>query len=252
MAKQRARVAPQAAHRSKTPARVRRGNPILTLGLVGATVVAVLALLAWVLSQSGGSNAAQPTPTAAPAQTADASLPDYSAATPQEGIGVMNERVGLAKSGPAPAVGTAAPDFDWMGTTGVARFSNLIGHPVLLEFFAPYCVKCQTDVPLLNTLQLTYAKQGLTVLSVSGSPNGKDYESQANDPISIADVVWFRQHLGATYPQVFDPGSRVFNLYGYGKSYPTFFVIDAKGTVRFTTSVAISDKDLTKQVQAVL
>ena len=252
MAKQRARVAPQAAHGAKTPTRVRRGNPILTVGLVGATVVAVLALLAWVLSQSGGSNAAPPTPTAAPAQTADASLPDYSAAIPQEGIGVMNERVGLAKPGPAPAVGTAAPDFDWMGSTGVARFSNLIGHPVLLEFFAPYCVKCQTDVPLLNTLQLTYAKQGLTVLSVSGSPNGKDYESRANDPISIADVVWFRQHLGATYPQVFDPGSRVFNLYGYGKSYPTFFVIDAKGIVRFTTSVAISDKDLTKQVQAVL
>ena len=123
---------------------------------------------------------------------------------------------------------------------------------MLLEFFAPYCAKCQTDVPLLNTLQLTYRQKGLTVLSVSGSPNGKDFESRASDPISIADVAWFHQHLGAAYTQVYDPGSRIFNLYGYGQSYPTFFVIDAKGIIRFTTSVTISDKALTKQVQAVL
>ena len=252
MAKQRPRVATPASRRAEKGRMGRRGNPKLTLGLVGATVIALVALLAWVLSQGGGGSSARPVPTMQPAQTADIGGPDYSAAIPQDGIGVMNERAGLAKPGPAPRVGTMAPNFDWMGTTGVARFSNLIGRPVLLEFFAPYCARCQTDVPLLNSLQLAYGKRGFTVLSVSGSPNGKDYESRASAPISIADLLWFRQHLGAGYPQVFDPGSRIFNLYGYGQSYPTFFVIDAKGIIRFTTSVAINDKELTKQVQAVL
>ena len=48
--------------RARAPCR-RRGNPILTLGLVGGTVVALVALLAFVLSQ-GGSSSARPAPTA--------------------------------------------------------------------------------------------------------------------------------------------------------------------------------------------
>jgi peroxiredoxin len=223
--------------------------------LVTVTVAALVAILAVALSRSAGGSA--PTPTAVPTTNAapapNAAAPDYGGVTPLPHIGVLDNHAGLAQRGAAPKLGRSAPDFDWLTTAGALRLSSLRGHAVLLEFFAPWCPQCQQDVPLLNTLASQPQFKGLQVLSISGTPYGKDYETKGSQaPISIDDLDWFRQHFGALYSFLYDPGSRVFNLYGYGSSYPTFFLIDANGIVRFTTSTSISNADLIAQVMKVV
>lgn len=258
--KRRARVAPVASGKRRAEAG-RRGrgatrSPLVLIVLVAVTVAALAAILVVALSHSSTGVTATPTaaPTAVTGTGTGNAVPNYGPSPPMAGIGVLDQNTGLAqRAASAPKVGQPAPDFAWLTTTGPMRLSAMRGHPVLIEFFAPWCPQCKHDVPLLNGLALEQQNKGLQVLSISASPYGKDYETSGSEkPITISDIDWFRRTYGAGYPMIFDPGSRVFNLYGYGSSYPTFFLIDAKGIVRFSTSTFISDSQLQAQVQAVL
>lgn len=223
------------------------------LALVAGTVVLLVIILTVALSHSMSSAPPTSIPTAAaPTAAAGAAAPAASNG-PVAGIGVLDGNAGLAQKGAVPKAGSAAPNFGWQTTTGHQTLRGLRGHAVLLEFFAPWCPQCQSEVPMVNTIQRQGAAKGLRVLAISSSAYGKDYETAGNEsPITMTDLTWYRQQFGVQYPLIFDPGSRVFNLYGYGQSYPTYAVIDARGTVRFRTDLAISATDLTKQVNAAL
>lgn len=218
-----------------------------------ALVVATLAVLLAIVAIAYGRNAATatPTPTAIPRTGAQTVGATYGSLAPQPGVGVIYAAAGLAqRAAAAPKVGHPAPEFNWLTTSGPMSLSQLRGHPVLLEFFAPWCPQCRHDVPLLNTFATDRSFKGLQVLAVSASPFGKDYESGSRNPIGMADLTWYHRTYGTVYPAVLDPAGRVFNLYGYGESYPTFFLVDARGIVRFTTSQTIGDNDLIARVQA--
>ena len=234
-------------------AQTRRANdPKLVLALVAGTVLLLGAILVVALSH-GASSATNPVPTAVAPTAGTGITAPASGNGPVAGIGVLDAKAGLAQKGPVPQIGTPAPNFGWHTTTGTQTLRGLRGHVVLLEFFAPWCPQCQSEVPMVNTIMQQGAAKGLRVLAISSSAYGKDYETAGNEsPISMDDLVWYRQQFDAQYPMIFDPGSRVFNLYGYGQSYPTYVVIDAKGIVRFRTDLAISATDLTKQVNAAL
>ncbi len=68
----------------------------------------------------------------------------------------------------------------------------------------------------------------------------------------MGDIVSYRTSFHVAYPLVFDKGSRVFNLYGQGSSYPTYYLVDAKGIVRFGTSEGVTESTLNQQSQAAL
>jgi hypothetical protein len=88
---------------------------------------------------------------------------------------------------------------------------------------------------------------------VTGSPYGINFETSGSSlPVSINDLIQYQANFGVQYEQILDAETRVFNLYGRGASFPTYYVIDRKGIVRFSTSTAISRKNLAKEVQAAL
>jgi thiol-disulfide isomerase/thioredoxin len=150
-------------------------------------------------------------------------------------------------------VGQQAPDFDWLALSGPTRLSALRGHPVLIEFFAPWCGQCQQDVPLLNSFATSSTYKGLQVLSITASPYGRNYETTgSNALVTTYDVDWYRRTFKARYNFIFDPQNRIFNLFGWGQSYPTFYVIDARGVIRFATSTYIQDQDLINHVLQVV
>lgn len=253
--KRRARTAPVNTSRTldagRHPGRARAHSTWLA-PLLGLGTVAVLLLIVFAAVNRAGSVSTASLP-AASGGTANPSIPDYGGVTPAFGIGVLDNRSGLASPGPVPKVGSLAPDFAWDTVNGPQHLTSLRGHPVLLEFFAPWCPQCQRETPMMNSFAASPLFKGLQVLAVSASPYGKDYETRGSEvPISMVDMTWYKSTYGTVYPLIFDPHTRVFNLYGYGSGYPTFWVIDASGRVRFDTSRYITPAALVAQVRKVL
>lgn len=254
MAKRRAHLAPTPTRRpsaaytqsDRASVRAARRRSLLLLGLVAGTIVVLGAILIVALARSGEGSTA----TATPIPTIQGGLP----ATPVPGIGVLDPSSGLAQRAPSkPKVGQPAPNFFWYTTTGRTSLAAMRGHAVLLEFFGVWCPSCQQQSQVIDSLLRTYQAQGLQAIAVTGSPYGINYESAGSQAtVGIKDLTQYRDLYGAQYPLVLDPATRVFNLYGWGATFPTFYVIDAKGIVRFETDLAISSQALDAQVRAAL
>jgi peroxiredoxin len=252
MSKRRARPASRVSQPLAKPAPRRRSNqqPVVVLALVLVTVAVLGVIVVVALSNSSHTNSANPaTAVVTPGTPAPTPITG-----PVPGIGMLTASTSPAPVAPAPPnVGSKAPDFSWRTTKGLTSLAALRGHAVLLEFYGVWCNACQGEVPLLNSLQKTYGPKGLEVLSVTGSPYGIHYETSGDtSTVGMYDLVQYQQTFGVTYQQVLDQSTRVFNNYGRGPVFPTFYVIDRKGIVRFGISAGISNQDLTARVRAAL
>jgi peroxiredoxin len=129
------------------------------------------------------------------------------------------------------SVGSAAPDFSLKTPTGEQiRFSDYRGKTVLLEFFATWCPKCQAETKHLIKIVSGLPSSSVSILAVN---------ADGEDPGSIYA---FNRYFGIQYTTLVDPGSRPgsFNHPGEwgpvstaykAKYYPTFYVVDGKGTI---------------------
>ena len=111
-----------------------------------------------------------------------------------------------------------APTFTLQTAAGQAvNLAKLRGKPVVLDFWAPWCLPCRRAMPELQKLQAKYAKQGVTVVGVA--VDGSDAE--------IAAAV---RQAGVKYAVVIDRDRKV------GAAYqvyllPTLYVLDKSGKV---------------------
>lgn len=191
----------------------RRGRPPIRLGRgIVAAVALVVVVAALIVSRSLGRS--QPTSTG-PALT-----------TP----------TALAPAQQPLAVGTTAPDFDLATLDGQRyRLSSLRGQPVLLEFFAVWCPHCQAEVPTLNKLSSTFAPNGLKVLGILANPYGRTYDTSSGtdrSPATAEDLAWYIRTFGVNYPSLIDPTFATVNQSGVS-SYPTLFIVDRNGIIRY-------------------
>ena len=126
----------------------------------------------------------------------------------------------------------AAPDFtvlDWDGNE--VKFSDYLGKPIVLNFWAHWCGPCQMEMPEFNA---AYERLGgeVTFLMVhegAAVDDGKDKVTEG----------------GYTFPVVFDVDSSAGNLYGI-TAFPTTFFIDADGHLQAYYMGAM-DADLLQQ-----
>ncbi len=122
-------------------------------------------------------------------------------------------------------VGSAAPNFTLPSVTGgppvvLDALGPRRHHPVVLNFFASWCVPCQEETPLLATTAAAEQAKG-SVLQFVGV-------DAADKP---ADAVPFIRRTGVTYPVGQDADLRVTaGLYGLDDEPQTFF-LDESGTV---------------------
>ena len=127
--------------------------------------------------------------------------------------------------GAVVAVGAPAPNFVLPSVMGGAPVDlHALGvrrhRPVVLNFFASWCIPCQKETPLLASTASAEQAKGSVIQFV-----GVD---AADKP---ADAVPFIQRTGITYPVGQDAVLRVTaDVYGLNAEPQTFF-IDESGTV---------------------
>lgn len=136
-----------------------------------------------------------------------------------------------------PEVGQVAPDFDveffdgyeW-DTRSVANLSDMRGKPVVLNFWASWCVECRYETDVLEQAWLKYREDGVVFLGVAYA----DVE-----PNSIA----YMQEFGVTFPHAPDLGTDISQDYEITGVPETFF-IDKDGVIRHVQIGAVDQQML--------
>jgi len=138
-----------------------------------------------------------------------------------------------------PIVGRPAPAFDLQTLDG-GRLSlaDLRGSPVVVNFWASWCLPCREEAPLLTAAAEEYGPQGLRIIGIV-------YQDSAE---SARD---FMTRYGQTYPGLLDPDGRTAIDYGVFGIPETFFV-DRAGVVRGRQVGAVTEDDLRTRIEAIL
>lgn len=125
--------------------------------------------------------------------------------------------VALARQ-PQPAVGFGAPEFTLPNTEGQQiRLSALRGTPVVINFWATWCVPCRREMPALQATAEHYVGR-VTILGIDQGENAELVQE-------------FLDEFGVTYPILLDTDFSVGEQY-HVRGMPTTFFIDGDGIIR--------------------
>jgi cytochrome c biogenesis protein CcmG, thiol:disulfide interchange protein DsbE len=117
----------------------------------------------------------------------------------------------------APKIGAPAPNFTLrrIDESGKLDLASLRGKPVVINFWASWCVPCKGEAKMLEQAWRQYRSQGVVFVGV-------DYHDVTGDART------FMSHHGITYPIVQDGSGMIGDAYGLTGVPETYFV-DRKG-----------------------
>lgn len=142
-----------------------------------------------------------------------------------------------------------APQFEIKTFDGqTLRLADLKGKPVVLNFWASWCIPCRDEAPALQALWEKYKDQGLVVIGV----DYVDTEPEAKK---------FMQEFGVTYPTGADVGTVISSKYKITGVPETYFITregkllagkDATGRPNANYIGAISARALQARVEQLM
>lgn len=139
---------------------------------------------------------------------------------------------------PAPAIGHPAPEFTLPTLAGdELTLAALRGQPVVLNFWASWCLPCRSEMPELQRLHARLAAAGVQVVGVN----------QGEQP---AQAAAFMQTLELSFPVALDQRTGVSQQY-LVNSLPTTFFIDRDGVVRNVFIGPMSDAILAQNLRSI-
>jgi cytochrome c biogenesis protein CcmG/thiol:disulfide interchange protein DsbE len=129
-------------------------------------------------------------------------------------VAALGSVAGIASAGE-----TLAPAFSVKSVEGKAvRFSDYRNRPVIVDFWATWCVPCRASMPHLSSMQDRYGKNGLAVIGMSVDESGP------------GPVKKFASGLGVRFT-IAMANDEVLDAYGPIRSIPTTFFINRKGEI---------------------
>lgn len=146
-----------------------------------------------------------------------------------------------AQGGPGtPLAGKAAPAFTLANLDGgQVSLAGLRGRPVLINFFASWCLPCRDEAPMLRQSALEGASSGLVVLGIVY----QDTPEKARA---------FRDEFSFGFPVLLDDPARP-TAVAYGLTgVPETFFIDRSGIVRARQAGPLSASDLKDKLKGIL
>lgn len=134
-------------------------------------------------------------------------------------LGILFAGCGGGGTAQHPLIGQPAPDFQFGGTGEQPVFlSNLQGSPVLLNFWATWCVPCVMEMPYLQQIYDEWQGRGLVLLAVNLRESSSEVEA-------------FMQNQGLSFPVLLDSEGGVAGQYG-AYAIPVTFFIDREGIIQ--------------------
>jgi cytochrome c biogenesis protein CcmG/thiol:disulfide interchange protein DsbE len=148
-------------------------------------------------------------------------LPPLIAATIVAVLGVALLSPARNATDGGPLVGKPAPAFTLQSLEGAqVSLASLQGRPVIVNFWASWCLPCREEAPLFRELsEQRGAEGGLALVGVMFQETS---EQNARD---------FIREFALTYPSLRDPGSRTAINYGVSGIPETVF-IDRAGVIQ--------------------
>jgi cytochrome c biogenesis protein CcmG/thiol:disulfide interchange protein DsbE len=137
----------------------------------------------------------------------------------------------------SPLIGQPAPDFTVtrLGGEEMLRLADLRGTPVILNFWASWCLACRDEAALLEELHRRHTDMRVIGIAIQDTPEN----AQA-----------FARKFGKTYFLALDNDSGdialSYGLYGV----PETFFIDGSGIIRDKQVGAVTREGLAAQVRA--
>jgi cytochrome c biogenesis protein CcmG/thiol:disulfide interchange protein DsbE len=98
---------------------------------------------------------------------------------------------------------------------GDLSVASLKGKPVVVNFWASWCIPCKDEAPALQKTYEKYKSQGLVVLGV----DAQDFRQDAKR---------FMKRFGITYPVVYDGSGSTLGRWGV-TGFPETFFVDRQG-----------------------
>ncbi len=139
-----------------------------------------------------------------------------------------------------PSAGVPAPDVRVaMLAGGDVRLADLRGQVVLVNFWATWCPPCRAEMPGFQRFYEQRRQGGFTVLGIS------------MDEVPPAKVAAFLHDHGISYPIALgDAGAA--EAFGGIDAFPTSFLIDRHGRIRYTVHGIFAEFTLRAAVDRLL
>jgi thiol-disulfide isomerase/thioredoxin len=131
----------------------------------------------------------------------------------------------------------------WINVDGPLKLASLKGKVVLVDFWAFDCDPCKEAIPHIEAFYEKYSKDGLVVIGVH-TPRA-DYEKEVP---RLREAI---KKMAIRYPVVVDNKQKIWADYRCDL-WPTQFVIDRRGFIRFTHGGVGRYDEIENAVQAAL
>lgn len=127
----------------------------------------------------------------------------------------------------SPRVGSKAPALSLLPVGGKVpvTLEQFRGKPTLVVFWATWCGYCKREMPLLKQLSDDYVAKGFRVVTVT--PPSRQTEQ---------DVAMYQMNEQLPFIVLWDPQNKAMQDWAI-TAFPTNFLIDADGVVRYRGSV---------------